>query len=391
MTDVVRSTAVVPSRALARLRRSLATLSALAVGAASAAAAAGPRPLAAQDTAVTARPVAKRSTPAAREAGRKHAAKRARSSSAATSSKSPKSPKSPAKAAAPAGPKLDPWGRDSASVAALWPVASAPAPLAGSILPAKRIVAYYGNPLSKRMGVLGEYPVDDMLARLDREVARWNKADPAHPVQPALHLIAVVAQGDPGKSGKWRMRMDSTLIEQVASWAQRKNAILFLDVQVGTGNLREELPPLAKFLARPYVHLGIDPEFSMKDGTPPGRKIGTMDAGDVNYAASFLADIVTKNKLPPKVLVVHRFTRNMLKNAEQIRLDPRVQVVVNMDGWGPLTLKRDSYHDYVAEHPVQYTGFKLFYHNDERKQGSRIMTPEEVLRLWPRPLYIQYQ
>ena len=129
----------------------------------------------------------------------------------------------------------------------------------------------------------------------------------------------------------------------------------------------------------------------MKDGTPPGRKIGTMDAGDVNYAASFLADLVTKNKLPPKVLVVHRFTRNMLKNAEQIRLDPRVQVVVNMDGWGPLTLKRDSYHDYVAEHPVQYTGFKLFYHNDERKQGSRIMTPEEVLRLWPRPLYIQYQ
>src|SRR5215212_7029149 len=87
---------------------------------------------------------------------------------------------------------------------ALWPVAS-PTPLPGAILPAKRIVAFYGNPLSKRMGILGEYEVDDMLARLDREVARWNKADPAHPVQPALHLIAVVAQGDPGKSGKWRM------------------------------------------------------------------------------------------------------------------------------------------------------------------------------------------
>ena len=41
-----------------------------------------------------------------------------------------------------------------------WPV-NFPAPLPGSILPRKRIVAYYGNPLSKRMGALGEYPKDD--------------------------------------------------------------------------------------------------------------------------------------------------------------------------------------------------------------------------------------
>ncbi|MGH7618922.1 MAG: hypothetical protein ACREPM_17015, partial [Gemmatimonadaceae bacterium] len=47
-----------------------------------------------------------------------------------------------------------------------WPV-SAPAPLAGSILPAKRIVAFYGNPLSKRMGILGEITYDQMLAKLD--------------------------------------------------------------------------------------------------------------------------------------------------------------------------------------------------------------------------------
>ena len=382
---VVSSTAAERSRIAARfVGRTLVALSTLAAGAAATA----PHALSAQttqtshDSAAVARPVAKRSTSAtSKGSAPKKVAKRKRSSSSATTAATP----------AAAGPKLDPWARDSASVAPKWPVASAPAPLPGSILPAKRIVAYYGNPLSKRMGVLGEYPVDEMLARLDREVARWNKADPSHPVQPALHLIAVVAQGDPGKSGKWRMRMDSTLIEQVAGWAQRKNALLFLDVQVGTGNLREELPRLATFLSRPNIHLGIDPEFSMKDGTPPGRKIGTMDAGDVNYASSFLADLVTKNKLPPKVLIVHRFTKNMLKGTDQIRLDPRVQVVVDMDGWGPMTLKRDSYHDYVAEHPVQYTGFKLFYHNDERKQGSQLMTPEQVLRLWPRPLYIQYQ
>ena len=80
-----------------------------------------------------------------------------------------------------------------------WPV-DAPDPLPGSILPAKRIVAFYGNPLSKRMGVLGELATPEMLAKLDREVAAWNAADPAHPVQPALHLIVVVAQSRP----EWR-------------------------------------------------------------------------------------------------------------------------------------------------------------------------------------------
>ena len=270
-----------------------------------------------------------------------------------------------------------------------WPV-DAPTPLPGSILPQKRIVAFYGNPLQKRMGILGALPPDEMLAKLDREVAAWNEADSTMPVQPALHLIAVVAQDAPGTSGKYRMRMDSALIERVYSWAQRRNALLFLDVQVGRGTLKEEVPRLAPFLKRPDVHLAIDPEFSMKHGEVPGTKIGTFDANDVNYASSFLAQLVTSEKLPPKVLVVHRFTRDMLTGYKRITLDARVQIVIDMDGWGPPSLKRESYRAYVAKYPVEYTGFKLFYHNDT-KRGSRLMTPADVLALHPKPLYIQYQ
>jgi len=278
---------------------------------------------------------------------------------------------------------------DSAEAASLWPV-KGPTPLAGAIVPAKRIVAYYGNPLVKKMGILGELPPEQMLAKFEGELERWRKADPTTPVQPALHLIAVVAQGSAGKDGMWRARMSDSLIERVYSWAQRKNAILFLDVQVGHSTLQAELPRLAKFLKRPDVHLGIDPEFSMKRGEKPGTKIGTFDAADVNYAAKFLAALVDSEKVPPKVLVVHRFTRPMLTNANEIRLDPRVQIVINMDGWGPQWMKLDSYHDYVYLHPVQYTGFKIFYHNDTKK-GGPLLTPEQVLKLIPRPVYIQYQ
>lgn len=272
-----------------------------------------------------------------------------------------------------------------------WP--EGPVPLAGAILPAKRIVAFYGNPLVKRMGVLGEYPVDEMLARFDKILAEWKEADPATPVQPALHLIAVVAQADSGRGGKYRLRMTDALIEKVYGWAKQRNGLLFLDIQIARSTVQQELPRLIPFLSRPDVHLGLDPEFSMhysREGMPPGKQIGIMDANEINYAIDELSKLVTELKLPPKLLVVHRFTRPMVRNTASIKPNPNVQVVMNMDGWGQPWLKFDSYEAYIAREPVQFTGFKIFFHNDTRL-GDPILTPAEVLHLLPRPMYIQYQ
>ena len=271
-----------------------------------------------------------------------------------------------------------------------WPV-KYPPPLPGSILPQKRIVAYYGNPQSKKMGVLGEYPKDEMLKRLQGEVKKWEKADPSLPVQPALHLVAVVAQGESGKAGKYRMIMPDKIVNQVYDWAKEANALLFIDIQTGHDNIRNILPRFEWLLKNPDVHLGMDPEFNMsKSGKKPGTKIGTYDAADINYAAGYLQELVKKYNLPPKVFIVHRFTRKMVTNAKSIKPYPEVQIVMNMDGWGAPWLKRDSYRDYVVAEPVEYTGFKLFYHNDTKK-GDALMTPQEVLKLNPKPLYIQYQ
>ena len=272
-----------------------------------------------------------------------------------------------------------------------WPVKGLAPPLPGALLPANRIVAFYGNPLEKRMGVLGEYPKDEMLAKLDKEVARWSKADPSHPVIPALHMVVTTAQGAPGKNGLYRLRMRDSLVDAIYGWAKSKKAIFFVDVQLGKDNVQNEIPRLGALLANKDVHLAVDPEFAMAaSGAVPGRKIGTMDAREINWTIHFLDSIVKVNKLPPKIFVVHRFTRKMVTNAKDIRPTPNVQVVMDMDGWGPPWLKFDSYHDYVKAEPVQFTGFKLFFHNDTKK-GDLLLTPAEVLRLTPRPLYIQYQ
>ena len=262
--------------------------------------------------------------------------------------------------------------------------------LPGALLPRTRIVAFYGNPASKRMGILGELPPDEMLARLDAEVEAWRQADPRTPVQPALQVIAVMATGDPGRDSLFRLRMPDSRIRQVAEWASRRDGLLFLDIQPGRSTVAAELEPLEPWLARPDVHLALDPEWAMDADEVPGRRIGSMSADDINHAIGFLADIVERHNLPPKVLVVHRFTASMVRRAEEIRRDPRVQVVINMDGWGAPAQKRFAYHDIVAPEADQFTGFKLFFHNDVR-DGSPLLTPGEILQLDPPPIYIQYQ
>jgi hypothetical protein len=271
-----------------------------------------------------------------------------------------------------------------------WPV-KAPYPLAGAVLPFKRVVAYYGNLYSKNMGILGEYPPDEMLQRLKDDVKKWEDADKSTPVQPALHYIAVTAQGSPGRDGKYRLRMPFKQIDSILGLAARINALVFLDVQVGFSNVQAEIPLLEQYLKMPHVHLGIDPEFSMKTGKRPGSVIGTMDATDVNFVSEYLSKLVKANNLPPKMLVVHRFTQNMVTNYKNIQTRPEVQLVVDMDGWGEPSLKHDSYKAYVWREPVQFSGFKLFYKNDIRKKNSHMLTPAEVLAEKPQPVYIQYQ
>ncbi len=272
----------------------------------------------------------------------------------------------------------------------LWPVKAA-YPDAGALLPFNRIVAYYGNFYSTQMGVLGEYPEDQVIRMLASTSAMWAAADPSTPVIPAIDYIAVSAQASAGTDGTYRLRMPSNQIDKAIDMANQLHGIVFLDIQVGLSTVEREIPPLAAYLSMPNVELSLDPEFAMHNGARPGTVIGSMDAKDINWAAQYLADLVRKNNLPPKILVVHRFTEPMVTNARAITPLPEVQIVMDMDGFGPPAQKLRTYKDFIIPEPVQFTGFKLFYKNDIRVPGSHLMTPQELLRLSPQPSYIQYQ
>jgi hypothetical protein len=259
--------------------------------------------------------------------------------------------------------------------------------LAGdAILSSHRVLAYYGNPLSTAMGILGELPYPQMLERLRGEVEAYAAADPSRPVIGALELVAIVAQEGAGSDGMYRARMEPELIEQVAEWAESNGFLLILDVQPGRSSMVAEARSLLPYLRRPYVHLALDPEFAMKSNQRPGIEIGSIDAQTVNEAVALLSELVQQEKLPPKLLVVHRFTENMLTNYQNVRTNPNVQIVVTMDGFGAPEAKASKYDWLVREQRVQFSGYKLFY-----RQDLPVMAPGEVLNLDPPPDVVIYQ
>ncbi|HZS02193.1 MAG TPA: hypothetical protein VFE37_25975 [Chloroflexota bacterium] len=259
-----------------------------------------------------------------------------------------------------------------------------PPPTPVPILATRRLVTYYGNPYTDALGVLGETPRERMIERLRQQAAAYE-AD-GRPVQPVLHLIATVAQAAPGDDGMYRLRMPPEMIDEWANIAERNGFLLILDVQIGRSSVQEEVELLRPFLERQHVHLALDPEFAMSPTTFPGRQIGSIAAEDINWTINYLADIAVTHRFENRVLIVHQFTDDMIRNKNAIELNDFVDLAVMMDGFGGPALKISQYRRYITDDPLAYAGIKLFY-----KQDRPLMSPADVLALDPVPDIVTYQ
>ena len=254
-----------------------------------------------------------------------------------------------------------------------------------SLLLTTRVVSYYGNPLSDRMGILGELSKEELVARLRRIAAEYERAG-GRPVKPAIEMVVTVAQGAAGSDGMWRLRMDDGLIQEYADLAAENDMLFIMDVQIGHSDWATEIEAMRPFLSQPNVHLAMDPEFDMAPGQAPGDWIGGTTAADINHAVRYLAGLSEELNLPPKILIVHQFTPDMIQNKTQIVDDPRVDLVVVMDGFGGQYAKRSKYDWLVRDEPVEFGGFKLFY-----RQDVDLFTPNEVSGFEPTPAVVIYQ
>lgn len=256
----------------------------------------------------------------------------------------------------------------------------------GAILPAQRVLTYYGHPHDENMGILGEKSKEEVLALLREEAATYEAVDPSRPVVPAFEVIATVAQRTPGDDGTYILDTDLATMTEFADFAEANGALLILDLQIGRGTVAAELEKVRPLLERPYVHLALDPEFAVAEGEIPGEYIGSLDAESIAYAQRTLAEMTATLGLPPKLLIVHQFREDMIGNKGALQPLPGVQLVVDADGYGAPELKIDVYNILVRDEPVEFAGIKIFY-----KQDVPVMSAAEILGLTPSPDVIIYQ
>ena len=265
-----------------------------------------------------------------------------------------------------------------------WPAA---ARASNGVIADRQVIAFYGHPRSRYMGILGETPIEEMTAALLAQAAEYDDLNGDIGVAPAFHII----YGTVFEDGSVGILNEERLMEYI-NYAADHDILVFLDHQIGSGTVADAITAMLPYLRYPNVHLAIDPEWA----TPiPGREIGHVTAADINNAQFLIYEYLERNRLPgDRMLVVHQFNWRMIADREEVRADyPRVELIHNADGFGQPAQKYVSWEFNVQATNLPLKGFKLFYPKSWRDGGydEPLLTPAQVLQLDPVPVYVQYQ
>jgi hypothetical protein len=252
-----------------------------------------------------------------------------------------------------------------------------------SILLNNDILAYYGHPRSRQMGILGRHPKEELHARLTRLAGEYQEAGGRNVIT-AFYIIygTVWPEGEIGI-------INHDLLRQWIEFALQHNMLIFIDHQIGRHDPVESVRRMFPWLHYPNVHLAFDPEWRT---SRPMREIGFVTGDEINRAQQVMEDYLIEHNLGERILLFHQFDWRMIRNRDSIRADfDLVRLVHCISGFGTPEEKRETYDVHGARATnMPLKGFKLWYDCNIHIDNP-LMTPSEVFELVPRPSVIMYQ
>ncbi len=257
------------------------------------------------------------------------------------------------------------------------------------MFPDRRIVAYYGNPLTFRLGLLGETDAARAVERV-AERARLYEADGLPPVQPGFEIIATVASVSAGDDGDYSNETDVEVLRPWIEAAVENDVSVILDLQPGRTDFVTQAKIYEEYLRLPNVGLALDPEWRLGPDQRHLRQIGRVTAEEVNAVVDYLVELVHEETLPQKILILHQFQTRMLPDRELIETPPELAVVVHVDGQGSLGSKYGTWAamlDFPSpSDQTLWWGWKNFIDED-----FPTATPGQVNAVVPLPVIVTYQ
>lgn len=247
----------------------------------------------------------------------------------------------------------------------------------------RMLVAYYGTAGTGSLGVLGEAGPERIMPRLRAAARPFGLG--GRPVQPVFELIVTVAHGGPTRAGTYSADIARAKVQRYLRAAHRHRVLLLLDLQPGRADFLTVAKRWEWALKDPWVGLALDPEWRMGPRGVPGRRIGSVDAAEVNRVSAWLDALTARERLPQKILMLHQFRTDMIRRIDRVAPRAHLALVQHVDGFGTPRQKLATFRHVVR--PARFTpGFKLFYDEDVPR-----LRPAQVLRIRPQVRFVSFQ
>lgn len=255
----------------------------------------------------------------------------------------------------------------------------------GDVTP-KRYVAFYGHPETPALGVLGEQGPTETLQLMAPFVEAYT-ADGFQAI-PTFEVMASVAAANATDDGDYSFEWPISTFTEWIDTAAANGAYVILDLQPGREDFLSQAKQYEELLLLPHVGLALDPEWRLKPDQLHLRQVGRVDASEVNLVVDWLADLVRDNGLPQKMIIVHQFREFMIENRSTLKQRPELQMIVQMDGQGPIATKDTTWAVLTkgTESNHWKWGWKNFFDED-----SPTPSPEHTMEKVPTPVFVSYQ
>ncbi len=257
------------------------------------------------------------------------------------------------------------------------------------VAPGKLYVALYGHPGSSALGVLGEQGVEQTIERARQHAEPYRQLTDLT-VVPSLEIIATIASAGPGPDGNYSAETPIEKLRPLVDAAAENGLYVVLDLQPGRTDFLTQAKMYEELLALPHVGLALDPEWRLRPDQVHLRQIGSVGIDEVNSVVTWLADFTRERRLPQKVLILHSFRVDMVRDID--RLDTsrdELAITMHVDGQGGQGAKQDTWrvlHAYAPNMP--FWGWKNFYDED----SPAMLTPQQTIAtVNPTPIFISYQ
>jgi len=250
----------------------------------------------------------------------------------------------------------------------------------------RRYVAFYGHPETRGLGALGEQGPQATLERMTPLLTEY--AADGTQVIPTFEIIASIASAGP-TDGDYSEEWPPGAFEEWIRFAEENGIYVILDLQPGREDFLTQAKQYEELLKLPFVGLALDPEWRLGPDQVHLRQIGQVNAAEVNTVVDWLADLVRDNRLPQKMLIVHQFKSTMIVDRETLKQRPELQMVIQMDGQGPIPTKDETYAFLTAgtEEAHWRWGWKNFFDEDSPETAS----PAFTIAHDPVPVFVSYQ